>query len=159
VKIRKAAPSDASHFAKWLSDPLIHPYCIVEPGKEAEFLAHTWSEPVAYATSFVALRGGRPVGLAFVSGTPYHKASHWNALTLIVDPKEWGKGIGTALLSEAETWARTAKIERFVIELFESPAQPWFERRGFMPFSSGPSALKIGETFRMSTKLKKEWIC
>jgi len=159
VKIRKIKPSDAEKIAQWLSDDRISDFNPWQKGPEAKQQAKYWADGPAYTATFVAEDKKGPCGLAICSGTPYRKASHWMLLTLIVNPKRWGEGIGTQLLLAAESWAKEASIERFVVELFENPAQPWFERRGFSPFLRAESALKVDHGMRASIKLRKNLLC
>lgn len=159
VNIRKIKPSDAAKIAQWLSDERIADFNPCEIGPEALSQANFWASGQPHTATFVAEDKRGPTGVLICAGTPYHKAAHWCSLTLIVDPKRWGEGIGTQLLHAAEAWAKGAGIERFVVELFENPAQPWFERRGFIAYFRTESALKIEHRFRASIKLKKEVPC
>lgn len=159
MKIRKIQPSDAQSIAEWLSDERVSDFNPCQRGPEAINQAKFWADNPTYTATFIAEDKKGPCGLAICVGTPYHKAAHWNLLILLVNPKRWGEGIGTQLLNAAEAWAKEASVERFVIELFESPAQPWFERRGFKPFLRTESALKCDHGFRASIKLRKEGLC
>lgn len=159
MKIRKIKPSDASALAQWLSDERISHFNPCQKGPEAKNQAKFWASGPSYTATFTAEDKKGPCGVAICAGTPYQKAAHWSLLTLIVDPKRWGEGIGTQLLHAAEAWAKEAGVERFVVELFESPAQPWFERRGFTPFLRAESALKMEHGFRASIKLRKDLPC
>lgn len=159
MKIRKIKPSDADTIAEWLSDERIADFNPCQKGPEAMNQAKFWASGLPHTATFIAEDKKGPCGLAICAGTPYQKAAHWCLLTLIIDPKRWGEGIGTQLLSAAEAWAKEAGVERFVVELFENPAQPWFERRGFVPYLRTQSALKMEHGFRASIKLKKEGLC
>lgn len=159
MKIRKIKPSDADKIAQWLCDERICHFNPCQKGSEAKNQAKFWASGPAYTATFIAEDQKGPCGVAICAAAPYSKAAHWCLFTLIVDPRRWGEGIGTQLLNAAEAWAKEAGVERFVVELFESPAQPWFERRGFSAFLRSESALKIEHGFRASIKLKKEGLC
>lgn len=159
MKIRKAMASDLAAVERWLSDPLVEGCNPASPGPEAHAQAKFWTSNSPHTATFIAEEKGKALGIAICIGTPYHKADHWNMLSILVDPKKWGKGIGTALLQEAEKFAKDARVERFVVELFENPAEPWFIRRGFSVFARGESALKTERGFRARILLKKEALC
>lgn len=159
MEIRKPKATDAKGVEKWLSHPAIQPYTYVEVGREAKAQAEFWVSSAPHVIGFVAEEKKKAVGLAVCTSTPYHKARHWAHFILIVDPASWGKGIGTALLNAASEWCTREGVERLVLELYESPYQPWFEKRGFVPFATAEGILKIQGELCRRTSLKKEIVC
>lgn len=79
----------------------------------------------------VALLDGRPVGL--VSGVPADDTAVAELISMYVHPEARGNGVGDALITAVETWARStgARTLRLTVMDGNPAASGLYERSGF----------------------------
>ena len=128
VTTRPAADFDAPALATLLAH-------LGYPADAAEVPARLERLRVAGDDAFVAESDGHVVGLATVhSRTVLHAARPVAQLTaLVVPPEVRGRGIGRALVAQAEQWSRERGANRLVVTtaLHRAEAPRFYERLGF----------------------------
>ena len=128
VEIRRATDADASSIATLLAH-LGYPAEADEVPERLQRLRSAGDE------AFVAEIDRATVGLATVhSRAVLHAARPVVQLTaLVVPPEMRGRGVGRALVDEAERWAKTRGADRLVVTtaLHRAEAPLFYERIGF----------------------------
>jgi GNAT superfamily N-acetyltransferase len=115
-------------------------------GGEVRTLEAFFRQPPPGSELLVAEAAGEPAGFALVeTGRDYFdRREHAHLGILAVTGKSEGLGVGTALVSAAERWARRRGHSRLTLNVFErnARARKLYERLGFAP-----------ETLRYTKKL------
>jgi GNAT superfamily N-acetyltransferase len=128
VKIRPATDADASVLASLLAH-------LGYPADAAELPERLRRLRSAGDDAFVADVDGATVGLATVhSRSVLHAARPVVQLTaLVVPPELRGRGVGRALVDEAERWGKARGADRLVVTtaLHRADAPLFYERLGF----------------------------
>ncbi len=104
-------------------------------GGEVRCLDDFFDGGLQNATLLVAESDGRPSGFAFLEHvTDYFTGERHGHLGMIaVAESAEGQGVGAALLSAAEDWARTHRYSRLTLNVFEGNerARRVYERAGY----------------------------
>jgi len=128
VRIRAATEADAPELASLLAH-------LGYPADAAELPERLRRMRAAGDDAFVAEVDGAAVGLATVHARAVlHVARPVAQLTaLVVPPGMRGRGVGRALVAEAERWGRARGADRLVVTtaLHRADAPPFYERLGF----------------------------
>ena len=85
------------------------------------------------STFLLAEEGGRPVGFLEATGGAFRRNRHVAHLVIGVLEEHAGRGIGTALMVEAQRWARERGIRRLelTVETHNRAARALYEKMGF----------------------------
>jgi len=137
VKIRRAEPTDAPHIARGERDTAAVPGLLV--GRPGEIAPDAYAAKIAALAPlgcyWVAEDSGAVIAHAFLDPMTMAANAHVFHLNIVVHPGFTGRGVGTALMRELLTWARThaalEKIELLVRET-NAPARSLYERCGFV---------------------------
>jgi GNAT superfamily N-acetyltransferase len=104
--------------------------------EQVEFTKEDWLNRIARSTTFLAYVGEaatQPVGIA--GGYQEHPGVV-ELISMWVDPRARGRGVGEALITQVTDWARTqdeaATLHLWVTEINKA-ARRLYERCGFMP--------------------------
>ena len=128
VRIRLATDADAPAMASLLAH-------LGYPADPAELPERLRGMRAAGDDAFVAELNDTPVGLATVHARAVlHVARPVAQLTaLVVPPEMRGRGVGRALVAEAERWGRERGADRLVVTtaLHRAEAPLFYERLGF----------------------------
>ena len=128
VRIRVATDADVPAMASLLAH-------LGYPGDPAELPERLGRMRAAGDDAFVAELNDTPVGLATVHARAVlHVARPVAQLTaLVVPPEMRGRGVGRALVAEAERWGRERGADRLVVTtaLHRAEAPLFYERVGF----------------------------
>ena len=128
VTIRPATDADAAALASLLAH-------LGYPADAAELPERLQRLRSAGDDAFVADVDGATAGLATVhSRSVLHAARPVVQLTaLVVPPEMRGRGVGRALVDEAERWGKAHGADRLVVTtaLHRADAPPFYERLGF----------------------------
>ena len=128
VRIRAATADDATAMASLLGH-------LGYPADPAELPDRLRRLRAAGDDAFVAEVDGAAVGLATVhTRAVLHVARPVAQLTaLVVPPEMRGRGVGRALVAEAERWGRARGADRLVVTtaLHRADAPRFYERLGF----------------------------
>ncbi|MCI5773798.1 MAG: GNAT family N-acetyltransferase [Erysipelotrichaceae bacterium] len=152
--IREALPSDAEKLIEYLkiigteSDNLTF-------GKEG--LGISVSSEQAYlhnlkedkhSVMYVAIKNGEIIGQVGLDGLP-RRMSHRSELGITVRKEEWGKGIGTTLLSKAISYAKDNGIELINLEVRSDniSAIHLYKKFGFKRIGKFPAFFKIDNEY------------
>lgn len=138
IRIRRAAPGDASALValaeevgreegRWILGT--GPWR--SAGDERRYLRTVQRHPDAAV--FVAEDDGTVVARLSVSRDPHPSSRHVADLGLMVAGSHRRQGVGTALLEQAASWARTAGIRKLELHVFpwNEPALRLYESFGF----------------------------
>jgi diaminopimelate decarboxylase len=136
VTFRQARGSDARAFLAFWS-------AIVEEGRfvRSERVAHPLrvyrrrfdrARP-GHEAHFVAVEDDRLVGHLFIQREPHPVTEHVATLAVAVALDRRGRGIGTALMREALTWAEEAGVQKIVLSVYphNTAAIALYRRFGF----------------------------
>ena len=98
--------------------------------------------------AFVAVRDGGVVGYVCLGKTPLTEST-WHLYWICVDVRRQGSGIGRALQSHAEAFARSRGAARLVVETSGQSsyarARRFYEVRGYRPVGRIPDFYKAGD--------------
>jgi RimJ/RimL family protein N-acetyltransferase len=85
------------------------------------------------AAVFVAVENGRPIGRLSLSRDVHPASRHVADLGLMVAETHRRRGVGTALLDQAVTWAASAGVQKLELHVFpwNEPAIALYESYGF----------------------------
>lgn len=99
LELRYTILEDAVPLKEWLLDPEILPAFPMADLPEIEDSVKHWIGFSKYKSSLTATLNGKACGIATLCLMPYRKLAHQCLLSIIVSPKETGKGIGTILIN------------------------------------------------------------
>lgn len=154
INVRLSVQDDTPYLAKWLNDPVILRWFPMFDEREVEDAVRIWISYSKYGAALTAEWDGVPCGMANLYLQPYKKLAHQCLLSIIVEEKYRGKGVGTALLEDLIKLAK----ENFHIEILHlevyvgNPAIHLYERLGFTQFGMQKHFIKdkgeyIGKIF------------
>lgn len=138
--VRTAAESDAAALL-WLLRRLDDEtrFMMYEPGERTTTLREqrdllVGAHPGSNGTILLAEGGGRPVGFLEASGGAFRRNRHVVHLVIGVLKAHASRGIGTALLKEADLWARDRGIHRLELTVMAHnlAAVALYEKAGFV---------------------------
>jgi len=139
VQIRPAEPADAAALVELATSVASEPegWLLADArwrsvGDERRYIRALRRHP--HAALFVADSDGQLVGRLSLSRDPNPASTHVADLGLMVAAGHRRRGIGTALLQAAESWARTARISKLELHVFphNAPAIALYERLGYL---------------------------
>ena len=139
VQIRPAEPGDAAALVELATSVASEPegWLLADArwrsvGDERRYIRALRRHP--HAALFVADSDGQLVGRLSLSRDPNPASTHVADLGLMVAAGHRRRGIGTALLQAAESWARTARISKLELHVFphNAPAIALYERLGYL---------------------------
>jgi RimJ/RimL family protein N-acetyltransferase len=138
IAIRPAEPSDAPELVSLAAsvgqeagDWLLTTETWRPVGDERRYLKAVRRH--ADAAVYVAVDGGRIVGRLSLARDPHPASTHVADLGLMVAESHRRRGIGTALLEAAVTWAKGSGVSKLELHVFpwNEPAIQLYERFGF----------------------------
>jgi len=93
-------------------------------------LTKTWDDGQAV---IVALHGDRVVGELSISREEHPVTRHVASIGMMVAPEWRGRGVGTALMTEAVRWAREAHVEKLALSVYpdNQAARALYRKFGF----------------------------
>lgn len=149
--IRRAEESDAEMLLEYLKVTSAQtPYMIREPEEvrtsveeEVEFLQRNREDP--HALHLLAFVDGAFAGsCSFAAGSERMRMRHRCSVGISLYRESWGMGIGTALMGEILTGARTAGFEQAELEVVSTnlPAIALYKKLGFQVTGTLPRAFK-----------------
>jgi RimJ/RimL family protein N-acetyltransferase len=139
VQIRSAEPGDAAALVELATAVASEPegWLLADArwrsvGDERRYIRALRRHP--HAALLVAESDGQLVGRLSLSRDPNPASTHVADLGLMVAAGHRRRGIGTALLQAAESWARTARISKLELHVFphNAPAIALYERLGYL---------------------------
>ncbi len=136
VTIRFAVEEDKKYWIQWIKDPsILHwfPMCNDLEIEDAARLIFSFVKHQAVLTAEIE---GKPVGIANLNLHPFQRLSHQALITIIVEEKRRGKGVGTKLMQKLIFLAKEKfHMEMIHLEVYEgNPAKRLYERLGFTPY-------------------------
>ena len=150
IVIRHAVPDDAAALIEYLntiggeSDNLTFgkDEFPIKPEQERAFIEGIADKE--HDCMFVAVKGGRIVGDASLSGHP-RRMAHRAELGISVLKAEWGRGIGSRLMEALIEYARTHGLELLNLEALSDneKAIRLYEKYGFRTIGASPAFMKI----------------
>ena len=125
-------------------------FMMYEPGERptsVELQAKTLRTLLASGNStfLVAEEDGLPVGFLEATGGTFRRNRHVVHLVIGVLEEHAGRGIGGALMAEAEQWAREHAIRRLelTVETHNRTARALYEKMGFAVEGTRKDAMRI----------------
>jgi len=123
VRVRPAEPGDAARLVELARDVggeeegwLITGGEWRTPGEERRYLRSIRRHPDAAV--FVAETGGTIIGRLSIARDPHPASDHVADVGLMVDRGHRRLGVGTALMVEAERWARQVGVRKLELHVF-----------------------------------------
>jgi putative acetyltransferase len=108
-------------------------------------LAKSWDDEQA---SVVAVHGHRVIGHLSISREEHPVTRHVASIGMMVAPDWRGRGVGSALMTEAVRWARETKVEKLALSVYpgNEAALALYRRFGFVEEGrlSGHSRKRLG---------------
>jgi RimJ/RimL family protein N-acetyltransferase len=138
VRVRPAEPGDAARLVELARDVggeeegwLITGGEWRTPGEERRYLRSIRRHP--HAAVFVAETNGTIIGRLSIARDPHPASEHVADVGLMVDRGHRRLGAGTALMVEAERWARQVGVLKLELHVFpyNEPAIALYERLGY----------------------------
>lgn len=144
LEIRVAQESDQPHIVEWLLQPGVLKWFPLADQREVEDAVRISLSYAAAGAAITALKGGRPVGFANLYLQQFEKLAHQSLFMVIVDERERGHGIGTALIQELERLSReTFHLDLIHLEVYDgNPAIRLYTRLGYTRYGYHPRFLK-----------------
>lgn len=149
--IRSAEPEDAKAILKYLNqaggetDNLLFgeegvPFSVEQ---EEELIREMKSSPISQM--FIALLKDQVIGIASIRGSRPKRIAHRSEIGLSVLKDYWGLGIGSKLMDEMISFARSADIEIITLEVRSDNhrAIQLYEKYGFKKFGTYHGFFKI----------------
>jgi RimJ/RimL family protein N-acetyltransferase len=101
------------------------------------------------STFLLAEEGGRPVGFLEATGGAFRRNRHVAHLVIGVLEEHAGRGIGTALMVEAQRWARERGIRRLelTVETHNRAARALYEKMGFAVEGTRKDAMLVDGSY------------
>jgi RimJ/RimL family protein N-acetyltransferase len=139
VKVRPAVPADAGRLVALASAVATEPegWLLAESrwrseSDERRYVRALQRHPDA-ALLVAELEGGEIVGRLSLMRDPHPASSHVADLGVMVAAGHRRAGIGTALMTAAETWARRARVQKLELHVFphNEPAIRLYEKLGY----------------------------
>ncbi|HSX04628.1 MAG TPA: N-acetyltransferase, partial [Rhabdochlamydiaceae bacterium] len=136
ISIRFMLEEDAAFLTEWLLQPEVLQYFPMYDVREVEDAVKNWISYSKIQSGLTAEWNGVPCGIANLNIMPYKKLAHQCLLSIVVDEKHRGKGVGTALLEDLMKLAKEKfNIELLHLEVYEhNPAVRLYKRLGFKEF-------------------------
>jgi len=140
VAVRRVQVSDAPAILK-LNEKLDEEtsFMLMEPGERQQLSVEEQAARLATIAAspreamFVAEVGTELVGFVVVAGNYPRRARHTARLIIGVRCNHWGRGVGKALMREAEDWSRESDVHRLELTVMATNhrARDLYERMGF----------------------------
>jgi putative acetyltransferase len=136
ITIRFMLEEDAPYLTEWLLQPNVLQYFPMFDVREVEDAVKNWISYSKLQAGLTAEWNGTPCGIANLNIMPYKKLAHQCLLSIVVDEKYRGKGVGTALIEDLMKLAKEKfHIELLHLEVYEhNPAIRLYKRFGFKEF-------------------------
>jgi len=136
ITFRLAVESDQKYLIEWLLQPGVLEGFPLTDLREIEDAARIWMGFSKIGSVLMAEKDGVPCGTAVLYIQPYKKLAHQCLLAIILDEKLRGHGVGTKLMTELMTLAKTKfHIELLHLEVYEhNRAIHLYERLGFVKY-------------------------
>ncbi len=167
ILIRPAEAEDAEAILKYLNqaggetDNLLFgkegvPYTVEQ---EMELIREMKSSPISQM--FIAVSSDQVAGIASIRGFRPKRIAHRSEIGLSVLRKFWGQGIGSALLTEMISFARSSDVEIISLEVRSDNERAirLYEKFGFEKFGTYHKFFKINGQYHdaeyMNLYLKK----
>lgn len=154
LKITFSSIEDGELFKNLLLQPDVLQYFPMYDLREIEDSVRIWEIFCRKKASLTAIKDGNRCGLAFLNLQGYIKFSHQCLITIIVDQKYRGQGIGKKLLEDLCILAKEGfQMEFLHLEVYETnPAINLYRRMGFVEFGIQKKFIKennhyIGKIF------------
>ncbi len=158
IKIRFTLEEDAPLLKRWLSDPQILRWFPMCDEREIDDAVRIWVSYSKIQACLTALWDGVPCGMANLYIQSFKKLSHTCLLSIIVDERFRGKGVGKALLEELAILAKEKfHIEILHLEVYEgNPARRLYERMGFIYYGIHKRFIKERGEYLSKVFMQKE---
>lgn len=136
LTFRNTDESDVPDLIRWLSDEAILRWFPMTNAREIEDAVRIWVSFGKIGAGLTALRGGERCGAVNLYIQPFKKLAHTCLFSIVVDASHRNKGIGAALIRQAEKLAKEKfGIEILHLEVYEgNPAKRLYERMGFKEY-------------------------
>lgn len=150
MNVRKAKASDASQLVAVLKDAEASGFMLFDPGER--ILTAEQFERYMEATNqkqnsavFVATEEEKILGYVIVQGETPKRIAHCAYIVIGVHSASRGKGVGTALFTYAQQWAKEAGIQRIELTVIKhnQVAYHLYEKMGFEVEGVKQKSLKI----------------
>ena len=150
MKVRKAKASDASQLVEVMKDAEASGFMLFDPGERTLTVAQF--EQYIEATNqkqnsavFVATKEEQILGYMIVQGETQKRIAHRAYIVIGVHSASRGKGVGTALFTHAEQWAKEADIQRLELTVIKhnEAAYHLYKKMGFQVEGVKQKSLKM----------------
>lgn len=145
VHIRYSKEEESELWGEWLRDPTVSRFFHMLGEEELKGSMERFKLHAKYNNALTAEVEGEPAGIAYLNLHPFRKIAHIALITIIVNEKHRGKGVGTALIEQLHRLAREGyKLERLYLEVYEgNPAIRLYRRLGYREFGFQSHWIKL----------------
>ena len=150
MNVRKATTGDANQIVAVMKDAEASGFMLFEPG-ERKLTAEQFEKYIEAINSkhnasvFVATEDEKILGYLIVQGEGPKRIAHRAYIVIGVQRASRGKGVGTALFTYAEQWAKEVGIQRLELTVIKhnEAAYHLYEKMGFEVEGVKQKSLKI----------------
>ena len=150
MNVRKATASDASQIVEVMKDAEASGFMLFDPG-ERKLTAEQFEKYIDVTNQkqnsavFVATEEEKILGYIIVQGETPKRIAHRAYIVIGVHSASRGKGVGTALFTHAEQWAKEVGIQRLELTVIKhnETAYHLYEKMGFKVEGVKQKSLKI----------------
>lgn len=144
ITVRFIEPEDQPLLVEWLQQPGVSQWFPLVDLREVEDAVRIWMAYGLKKAGLMALWDGVPCGTAVLNLQTDAKLAHQCLLSILVDEKYRGRGVGTQLLKDLMVLAKeNFRIELLHLEVYQgNPAIRLYERTGFVQYAIHPRFMK-----------------
>ena len=144
ISVRLLIPEDQPLLVEWLWQPGVLQWFPLVDQREIEDAVRIWMNYGAKKAGLMGLWDGVPCGTAVLNLQTDPKLAHQCLLSILVDEKFRGRGVGTKLIEALMVLAKEEfQIELLHLEVYQgNPAIRLYERMGFVQYGSHPRFMK-----------------
>jgi GNAT superfamily N-acetyltransferase len=158
LEIRVAKEEDGPYFMKWVRDPLVLRWFPMTTEPEIEDAMRILLSYAKMGATWTALWNGEPCGIANLYIQPFKKIAHQCLLSIVLDEKHRGRGIGTQLMNHLMHAAKHQfHIELLHLEVYEgNPAVHFYHKLGFTEYGKQKHYIKSPEGYTAAIMMQKK---
>jgi len=159
ISIRVTQDGDGIYLKQWLMEEETLRWFPMVNEMEVEDATKIMVNYGKNRAGLTAVDGETPCGIVVIYPAVYRKLSHQSLITIIVDRKYRGRGVGTLLMQKMmEVAKQEFQMELIHLEVYEdNPARFLYEKLGFVEYGRDPEFVKENGKY-LSKICMEKWI-